>query len=161
MSMYTLTHLTGRKRNEGRVTVVQGFEFQRKTLFVIGVSTAVSIVPSMILSLTVSPFFLLIIPAVTTIGSYWFFVTRSREGMKLSRYRTITDRKKANLNEFHICFQPISSLPTGGIIQRQTVNVLTEEQERDEAIPAVIRPRTQRDPRSTQRSVLSPEVTSA
>lgn len=135
--MYSLTHLTGRKRNEGRVTVIQGFEFQRKTLVVLGVSTAVGLIPAIILSVTLSPFFMLLIPAIITVGSYWFFVTKNREGMKLSRYQTITDKKKANLSEFHICFEPISSMPGRGTIIRQTVNVMSEDQESAEMRPVI------------------------
>lgn len=139
MSMYSLTRLTGRRRNEGRVTVVQGFEFQRKTLVVLGASSAVGLVPALILALTVSPFFLLLIPAVITVCSYWLFITRSREGMKLSRYRTITDKRKANLNEFHICFEPIKNMPTRGIVVQQTIEVAGEDREQESARTVVSR----------------------
>lgn len=154
MSMYSLTHLTGRRRNEGRVTVVQGFEFQRKTLVVLGVSSAVGLVPALILALIVSPFFLLLVPAVITVGSYWLFVTRSREGMKLSRYQTITDKKKANLNEFHICFEPIQSMPRRGIVTRQTVEVMNQEQEENQSQTVVSRSARKRGRKSKPSSAI-------
>lgn len=140
MSMYSLTHLTGSRKNEGRVSVVQGFEFQRKTLMVVGISTAVGFLPAIILALTLSPFFLILVPMLIAIAGYWLFVTRSRDGMKLSRYKSIMDRKNANLNEFHICFEPISSIPTRGIATKQTVDVVTEEREMEHAATVVSAP---------------------
>lgn len=153
MSMYSMTHLTGRKRNEGRVTVIQGFEFQRKTLVVIGVSTGVGLIPAVILSLTISPFFMLLVPTLIVGVSYWAFVTRNRDGMKLSRYRSIVDKRSANLNEFHICFEPISDMPKSGIVNRQTVEVNHTNIE-DEA-PTVLSPPNRKTDRRKPRRVES------
>ena len=155
MSMYSLTHLTGSRKNEGRVSVVQGFEFQRKTLMVVGISTAVGFFPAIILALTLSPFFLIIVPLLIAVVGYWLFVTQSRDGMKLSRYKSIMDKKNANLNEFHICFEPISSIPTRGIATKQTVDVVTEDRETEHAATVVSapnrapKPKNKRDQRPT------------
>lgn len=151
MSMYSLTHLTGSRKNEGRVSVVQGFEFQRKTLMVVGISTGIGFLPAVILALTLSPFFLLIVPAIIAVLGYWLFVTQSREGMKLSRYKSIMDKKNANLNEFHICFEPISDIPSSGIAVKQTVEVITEEREAEHAATVISAPSRAQTPKQKKR----------
>ena len=156
-SMYSLTHLTGRRKNEGRVTVVQGFEFQRKTLMVLAASTGVGFIPAIILALTISPFFLLLVPGVIAALGYWLFVTRSREGMKLSRYKSIMDKRSANLNTFHICFEPIESLPARGIVRRQTVEVMSaerEDEDNDIVRSAVAKPKKTRKSRQQTSTIL-------
>jgi hypothetical protein len=124
--VYTLTSLTGRKRNEGRSVIINGFEFGRRALTVVSVAVGASLIPALILGTIFGPLAFIITPAVTIAGAFLLVERRTRNGLQVRMYQSMLDKKKANVNEFYICFRPVgeslgmATLVTSSSVQRDT-----------------------------------------
>jgi len=105
--VYTLTSLTGRKRNEGRAVIVNGFEFGRRALTVVAVAVGAAIIPSLILGAFFGPLAVIITPAVSILAAFLLVEKRTRNGLQVRMYQSMLDKRKSNVNEFYICFRPI------------------------------------------------------
>ena len=106
--MYNLTSLTGRKRNVGRTVIVNGFEFNRRTLIVTGIAVGASIFPTVILSAFFGPIASVLTPAVFLAAAFLLFESRTRKGLQVAVYRSILDKRKAKTDEIYICWRPVS-----------------------------------------------------
>lgn len=138
MSMFTLTHLTGRRRNDGRTAVVQGFEVQRKTLLIVSWSFAASIIPAFFLSMFISPIFMLAVPLTVAGLAWWGFISRKSDGMNLSRYQAVMDQRKSAENEVYFCFEPLPPAEETGVISRQTMSVISDEEADKRMAPIIV-----------------------
>ena len=105
--VYTLTSLTGRKRNEGRAVIVNGFEFGRRALTVFAVAVGASLIPAVILGAFLGPFAIIITPAVFVLAAFVFVEQRTRNGLQVRLCQSMLDKRKANVDEFYICFRPV------------------------------------------------------
>ncbi|MGN7187547.1 hypothetical protein [Microbacterium enclense] len=102
-SVYDLTELTGRKKNEESTTFVLTFEVGRRSLMVALISgTVVGLPVAAVLSWILSVFglgeFLYLVflgPLLAGAIGIWLFVGRQSRGMRLTRYRGLLDKRKA------------------------------------------------------------------
>ncbi|WIE80970.1 hypothetical protein [Curtobacterium sp. MCSS17_016] len=105
-SVYSLTDLTGRRKNDGRTMIISGIEVGRRTLIVFSLSGVLSLVPTLMLL----PFFgilvIAIVPPIVIAASFIFFEGRSRRGLQVRRYREFLDKRQNDANTFYVCFQP-------------------------------------------------------
>jgi hypothetical protein len=105
--VYTLTSLTGRKRNEGRAVIVNGFEFGRRGLTVVAVSVGASLIPAIVLGALFGPLAIIITPALFILAAFLLVERRTRNGLQVRVYQSMRDKRASNVNEFYICFRPI------------------------------------------------------
>lgn len=105
--LYSLTALTGRKRNAGRTVILNGFEFGRQGLKVTSISVGLSLPLAITLSF-ISPLFSIIVPAVFVAAAFFFYESRSRKGLEERRYKAIWHQYKADPKEIYICGRPVS-----------------------------------------------------
>jgi len=104
-AVYTLTDLTGRKKNIGRTMIVSGIEVRRNTIIVASVSLIISLVPTFVVFWFVGVYAVVFVPAAF-IGAGFFLLSKSRQGLQLSQYRALNDKRRADPNTFFICFRP-------------------------------------------------------
>lgn len=109
MFVYILTSLTGRKRNAGRTVIVQGFEFNRRTLLVTSVAVGLSLLPAIIASLYFGPAAIIAVPGVTVAAAFILVEQRSRNGLQLRLYQALSDKRKADTSQFFICWKPVDA----------------------------------------------------
>ncbi|WP_159604619.1 hypothetical protein [Agromyces humi] len=95
MSLYSLTHLTGRKRNVDRKIIVMTVEANKATFIVTVISVAVSIVPTAILYIFIGAMAMVIMPTLFGIAGWWLFRYRSQKGLQLPMYKLLLDRGRA------------------------------------------------------------------
>jgi hypothetical protein len=105
-SVYSLTDLTGRRKNAGRTMIISGIEVGRRTLIVTSVSFIASLLPTLILFPLLGALTFVIVPPVFIIAGFLFFEGRSRKGLQLRRYEAYLDKRKADPSTFYVCFQP-------------------------------------------------------
>jgi hypothetical protein len=122
--VYTLTSLTGRKRNVGRTIIINGFEFGRRALIIVAISVGASLIPALVLSSLFGPLLFILTPGVFVAAAFILFESRSRQGLQVRLYQSILDKKKANTNEFYICFRPVSETLGSSNIVRSSVDVV-------------------------------------
>ncbi len=104
--VYSLTHLTGARRNEDRRTVVFTFEVRRYTFIVVIMSLLASAFPTLLATLILGPF-ALAMPALFVGAGIVLWDTRQRSGLKLKNYQAILDRKKAKIGVLYASGNPI------------------------------------------------------
>lgn len=107
MLVYSLTNLTGARRNEGRQMVVMTFEVQRHTLLV-------SLLGALAGVIMVAPFFALFgmwalvgIPAVIAAANI-LFASRQTRGLQVYRYKSLLNSRSAHRG-FWINGQPFAT----------------------------------------------------
>lgn len=105
--VYSLTSLTGRQRNVGRTAVISGFEVNRRTLIVAAVAVGVSLIPTLVLGSLFGPIAFIATPAVIVAATFILVEGRTRKGLKVRVYQSYLDKKRADVNDFYICFRPI------------------------------------------------------
>ena len=140
--VYSLTDLTGRKRNENRRMVVMTFEVKRRTFLVSAISVAASLPVTGLVGIVLGVW-ALIIPVIAVIAGLWMWDSRQRKGLKLLNYQAIVDVRKASNGVLYAAGQPV---PEPRIImhQRQFVPITRV----DVGAPVV----TSRDNLSTSRA---------
>ncbi|TDP92406.1 hypothetical protein EDF62_1613 [Leucobacter luti] len=93
MYAYSLTTLTGRKRNEGRMMVVATVEVNRHTLLV----STLSLIAGLVLA---APFALLsgyafiVVPMITVPLGNLLFIGHQRRGLQVNRFNRIMNRMR-------------------------------------------------------------------
>jgi hypothetical protein len=109
MSLYSLTHLTGRKRNADRKIIIATIETSKAGFLVAVVGALVSIPPTAILTALFGPVLLLLTPAAFIVAALVLFRGRSNRGLKLPMYRMLLDRNAAKKyrNQILVCGVPI------------------------------------------------------
>lgn len=117
--VYSLTNLTGARRNEDRRTVVFTVEVRRYTLLVVVASLIVSALPTLVVSLIVGPY-ALFVPALSIVAGLVLWDTRQRNGLKLRNYQAILDRRKSKNGVLYASGNPI---PTPELVMHQMVVV--------------------------------------
>lgn len=93
-AMYSLTHLTGSRRNEHRRSVVLTFEVRQYAMWVFWISLGASAIPTLLFALILGPY-AVVIPVVCVIAGFILWDTRQRNGMRLRTYQAILDRRRA------------------------------------------------------------------
>lgn len=91
---YSLTDLTGQRRNDGRQMVVATFEVRRHGLIV----TALGLLASMVLVmplLVILGGYAFILPAIGIPLAHLLFAARQRRGLKVYRYTSLLNARRA------------------------------------------------------------------
>jgi hypothetical protein len=107
-SVYSLTDLTGRRKNDGRTMIISGVEIGRRTLIVASVSFLASLFPMLIAWPLLGALSLVTVPPAFIAAGFIFFEARSRKGLKVRRYQAFLDQRKVDPDTFFVCFQPVS-----------------------------------------------------
>ena len=108
-SVYSLTDLTGRRKNVGRTMIISGIEVGRQTLIVFSISAVISIIPTLFFFFIFGALAIVIVPTLVIAGAFFLFVGRSRKGLQLQRYKALNDQRKADPSTFYVCFQPTTA----------------------------------------------------
>jgi hypothetical protein len=109
MSMYSLTHLTGRKRNADRTIVIATVETSKQGFIVSVVSILVGVVPTAVITMIFGPVALVIVPPIFVIAGLFLFRSRSQKGLQLPMYRMLLDKRAAKTlkGRILVCGVPI------------------------------------------------------
>lgn len=91
---YSLTDLTGQRKNTHRYMVVMTFEVRRHTLIVSLIGLVASLVPALILSMLVGPLGFGILAIGIPVANL-LFGARQRKGLRVYRYESLLNSKKA------------------------------------------------------------------
>lgn len=142
--VYSLTHLTGRRRNEDRRTVVLTFEVRRYTLIVVAAAVVVSVLPTLLLAAVVGPWSL-VTPAIVMTAAIFLWDWRQRSGMRLRNYQAILDKRRAANGVLYASGSPV---PTPELVMHQMVVVPAAP---DQVTPAIAPP-TRRGGRRRRRA---------
>jgi hypothetical protein len=115
--MYSLTELTGRRKNVERTTVVASFEVNRQRLFIGAAGATVIGVPLaglifLVLSwfgLTQFGYLCLLGPILSWAVTVWVVTTRESSGLRLRRYEAMWDRRrsKSSIDRVYVCGSPV------------------------------------------------------
>lgn len=103
--VFDLTPMT-RGADKGRRFVIGGFDLEKTTLVVGGIS----IIPGLVLTGFLFPLmqmWALLFPVLTVAIGFWLIVGRSTQGMKLKNWQTLLDKQKNRSGQFFICGHPI------------------------------------------------------
>ena len=134
-SLYLLTPMTGRTSSADRTTVIGTVEMKWRTFWI----AVLAMVPGGILAAIFFPMLqswaLLWIPLVEG-AAFLLIERRSREGLRLRTYQAMFDKKRSNINTFHLCGQPVHVGGEGfGTIRQITVPVHRDGEESRPAQP--------------------------
>lgn len=105
-TVYDLTELTGRRKNDESTSYVLTFEVRRRTLYVVLISAVViglpiaALVSWVLVTFGAGEFLYLaaVGPFIAGAVGVWLFIGRQNRGMRLTRYRGILDKRSANRN---------------------------------------------------------------
>lgn len=104
--VYSLTQLTGRRRDENRRMVVATFEVRRHTFLVSLAGAAISLPITGILSL-IFGLYALITPVVVIGLCLWLWDVRQTRGLKLRNYQAILDTRRARNGVLYAAGRPV------------------------------------------------------
>ena len=109
MSLYSLTHLTGRQRNADRKIIIATVETSKAGFIVSIVAVGASILPTAIAVAIFGPPALVIVPPLFIAAGLWLFRSRSQKGLRLPMYKTLLDKGAAKRikGQILICGVPI------------------------------------------------------
>lgn len=107
-SVYSLTDLTGRRKNAGRTMIISGIEVGRRALIVTSVSFVASLLPMLLLFPLLGALTFVTVPPLFIIIGFVFFETRTRKGLQVRRYELFIDKRKADPGTFFVCFKPVT-----------------------------------------------------
>lgn len=125
--VYSLTDLTGQRRNENRRMVVMTFEIKRRTFLVSLVSFAASLPVTGLVGLLFGVW-AVIVPMVFIGFGLWMWDSRQRKGLRLLNYQAILDTRKARNGVLYAAGQPVHQ-PVFVMHQRQFVPLIRAERE--------------------------------
>lgn len=108
MHVYSLTRLTGRRKNVDRTIVVATVEVNRATFVVVVGSALVSIVPAVIVGALLGAF-ALAVPALFIGAGLILVDQRTRKGLQLRRYEAMWDKRKTKVirGTVFVCGEPL------------------------------------------------------
>lgn len=109
MSMYSLTQLTGRKRNADRKIIVATIETNKHGFIVSVVALALSSIPTFLAVTIFGSAAMVIVPPLCVAAGLVLFKMRSDKGLKLPMYRMLLDRGAAKKlrGQLLICGVPV------------------------------------------------------
>lgn len=114
MYMFSLTNLTGARKNAGRTMVLATFEISRRSFIVTVLALAVAIVPTGILApigfafgMVYGVAVIVIIPTIVVLATFFFVEGRTREGLGLRRYEAMLDKKRARNGIVFVCHEQL------------------------------------------------------
>lgn len=135
-SVYTLTTITGRRRNDDRETIVMSFEMRRRTFLLTLLGVLPSSVIGMIAALFIGSYGLLV--GAAALGAWSYLVLhQSRTGLRLTTWRALLDRRaaKRTLGQFVQCGQVVLAGPPEHVQVLQSMVLTTPSTEDDPAAP--------------------------
>lgn len=123
--VYGLTALTGRKRNQGRKVVVNGFEVGRRTLVVGSIGLGIAIIPAGILSAIFGPLGFILTIGTIVPATFLLMDGRTRKAPDLPLYKSVLDRRKWR-PQLMVCWQPIPTSSTMALVRRSSIDQVAE-----------------------------------
>lgn len=115
MYMFSMTSLTGAKKNAGRTMVLATFEISRRSFIVTVLALLASILPVGLIAPIAFSFgmmpgvvVLLVVPLIVVSLTFFFVEGRTRDGLGLRRYEAMWDRRKAHNGVVFVCNETIS-----------------------------------------------------
>ncbi len=115
MYMFSMTSLTGAKKNAGRTMVLATFEISRRSFIVTVMALLVSILPVGLLAPLAFSFgmmpgvvVLTVVPLIVVSLTFFFVEGRTRDGLGLRRYEAMWDKRKASNGVVFVCNETIS-----------------------------------------------------
>lgn len=115
MYMFSMTSLTGVKKNAGRTMVLATFEISRRSFIVTVLALLVSILPVGLIAPVAFSFgmmpgvvVLLVIPLIVVSLTFFFVEGRTRDGLGLRRYEAMWDRRKARNGVVFVCNETVA-----------------------------------------------------
>lgn len=122
--IYSLTELTGERRNENRRTVILTVEVKRRTFLVSAFAFAASF-PVTGLLFVVAGVYALFFPILAIGVALWLWDSRQRNGLKLLNYQAIIDSRKAKNGVLYAAGAPI---PKAQLVMHQRQTIPTPEE---------------------------------
>ncbi|KQO98841.1 hypothetical protein [Leifsonia sp. Leaf264] len=95
MYFYSLTHLTGRKKNVDRKIIILTFEADKTTTIITIFSLIASLFPTIIVYAIIGMPALVIVPALCSVLGWFLFRYRAQKGLQMPMYKLLVDRKAA------------------------------------------------------------------
>ena len=115
--VYSLTHLTGRRRNDVRRTVVLTVEVNRHTFLVVLLSLAASVLPTL-LAVVLFGIWGVLVPPLTVCAGILLWDTRQRRGMRLQNWQAIVNRRRSQSGTLFVSGRPV---PKPTLVMHQRV----------------------------------------
>lgn len=104
--VYSLTPLTGRRRNSDRRMVVATVEVRQRP-FIISIISAVASAPVTGIMAIFVGVWCLIVPPLFIVAGIWLWDARQRRGLHLLNYQAILDRRRATTGVLYAAGRPI------------------------------------------------------
>jgi len=104
--VYSLTALTGRRKNENRRMVVATVELRRVVVIVAGLSVLASAPVALVLSPMLGPW-ALTVPVIGAVIGLWLFDARQGRGLRLKNYQAIVDHRRSRNGVLYASGAPI------------------------------------------------------
>lgn len=111
MSLYSLTHLTGRKRNADRKIIIATVETSKQGFFVSIIAVIISLVPTAVAVMVFGPPAMVVVPPLFIGIALVLFRMQSQKGLRLPIYRALIDKGAAKKTKGRIlvCGVPIDT----------------------------------------------------
>ena len=109
MSSYSLTHLTGRKRNVDRKVIIATVKTSKAGFLVSTIALAISVIPTAIAVMIFGMGALVVVPPLFIAAGLILFRQQSTKGLHLPIYKSLLDKKAAKntKGQILICGVPI------------------------------------------------------
>lgn len=153
--MYSLTEMTGRRKNVDRTIVIATVEVKRFTFIVTLGSIVASLPVAAVVALLLGPYaaFAFILPVVFVFAGLFLVDQRSRKGLQLRRYEAMWDSRQAKSSRgtVYVCSQPLQRAEVRTLIQSVIPNVTYSENDAmtpAQAAPAAVGKADQSHPRA-------------
>ena len=151
--VYSLTPLTGSRKNENRRTVVMTFEVKQRSLIVGILSFIASLPVTGIIALFIG-IYSLVVPFIMVGAGLWLWDSRQRRGLKLLNYQAMLDSRKARNGVLYSAGQPV---PHARAVMHQS-QIVPVEKEAGTVAPSVLASsNTQVEASAARRRALSVE----
>lgn len=118
--VYGLTALTGRKRNQGRKVVVNGFEFGRRALVLAGIGIGISLLPALVATVLFGPIGFIVTFGVVVPATYWLIDGRAKKDSDLPMYKALLNKRRFT-PRLLVCWTPIPTSSQLGTAVRASV----------------------------------------
>lgn len=109
MFAYSLTNLTGSRRNQSRYMVVATAEVRRRTLVVVSASVIAGLFLALPFSLVLGMYAFAIITPLVVIAGNILFLGETRKGLRVTTFQTLSHRLKSTNGVFFINGSPFST----------------------------------------------------
>lgn len=102
MHVYSLTRLTGARKDEDRHTVILRWEVRRHVRTVTLLALAVSLPVSGILFILIGGYAFVVAPLLIVPAAHVLFAERQRKGLKVTRAQALMNRRRRETGKFYI-----------------------------------------------------------